>query len=76
MGSVAAFFATRHGQWALVVLSGLLAGLLTHLLTPVAIRVARQYGLVDRPDGKLKRQEPVPISAGRRSTWPTSSRSG
>jgi len=65
MGSAAAFFATRHGQWALVALSGLLAALLSHLLTPVAMRVARQYGLVDRPDGKLKRQvEPVPYLGG------------
>jgi len=55
MGSAAAFFATGHGQWALVALSGLLAALFTHLLTPVAMQVARQYGLVDRPDGKLKR---------------------
>ena len=65
MGSVAAFFATGHGQWALVALSGLLAALLTHLLTPVAMQVARQYGLVDRPDGKLKRHaEPVPYLGG------------
>ena len=65
MGSAAAFFATAHGQWALVALSGLLAALLTHLLTPVAMQVARQYGLVDRPDGKLKRQtEPVPYLGG------------
>jgi UDP-GlcNAc:undecaprenyl-phosphate GlcNAc-1-phosphate transferase len=65
MGSAAAFFATVHGQWALVALSGLLSALLSHLLTPVAMRVARQYGLVDRPDGKLKRQaEPVPYLGG------------
>jgi len=65
MGPVAAFFATGHGQWTLVVLSGFLAALLTHVLTPVAMRVALQYGLVDRPDGRLKRQaEPVPYLGG------------
>ncbi len=65
MGSVTAFFASAHGQWALVALSGSLAALFTHLLTPVAMQVARQYGLVDRPDGKLKRQtEPVPYLGG------------
>ncbi len=65
MGLVASFFASEHGQWSLVALSGLLAALLTHLLSPVAMRVARQYGLVDRPDGKLKRHaEPVPYLGG------------
>jgi len=65
MGSAAAFFATEHGQWALVVFSGLLAALFSHLLTPVAMQVARQYGLVDRPDGKLKRHAaPVPYLGG------------
>jgi len=65
MGSVAAFFASGHGQWVLVVLSGLLAALFAHLLTPVAMQVARQYGLVDRPDGKLKcHAEPVPYLGG------------
>ena len=65
MEAAAAFFATGHGQWLLVGLSGLLAALLAHLLTPVAMQVARQYGLVDRPDGKLKRQaEPVPYLGG------------
>jgi len=56
MGSLAAFFSSARGQWALVALSGCLAALLANLLTPVAMRIARQYGLVDRPDGKLKRQ--------------------
>ncbi len=65
MGSAAAYFATAHGQWALVALSGLLAALLAHLLAPLAMQVARQYGLVDRPDGKLKHQaEPVPYLGG------------
>lgn len=65
MEAAAAFFATGHGQWLLVGLSGLLAALLAHLLTPVAMQVARQYGLVDRPDGKLKQQkEPVPYLGG------------
>ena len=65
MNAAAAFFATSHGQWLLVALSGLLAALLAHLLTPVAMRVARQYALVDRPDGKLKRQsEAVPYLGG------------
>ena len=42
-----------------------LAALFAHLLTPVAMQVARQYGLVDRPDGKLKRHaEPVPYLGG------------
>jgi UDP-GlcNAc:undecaprenyl-phosphate GlcNAc-1-phosphate transferase len=53
----------RH-RW-LVPLSGALAALLAHQLTPVAIRIAGQYGLVDRPDGKLKRQEaPVAYLGG------------
>ena len=61
----AAFFATGRGQWLLVALSGLLAALLAHLLAPVAMGVARQYGLVDRPDGRLKRQaEAVPYLGG------------
>jgi UDP-GlcNAc:undecaprenyl-phosphate GlcNAc-1-phosphate transferase len=65
MGTAAAFFATEHGQWVLVALSGLLAALLAHLLTPLAMQVARQYGLVDRPDGKLKlHAEPVPYLGG------------
>jgi len=65
MGTAAAFFATEHGQWALVALSGLLATLLAYFLTPVAMQVACQYGLVDRPDGKLKRHaEPVPYLGG------------
>jgi UDP-GlcNAc:undecaprenyl-phosphate GlcNAc-1-phosphate transferase len=65
MDSAAAFFSTGHGQWVLVALSGLLAALLAHALTPVAMQVARQYGLVDRPDGKLKRQAaPVPYLGG------------
>jgi len=65
MGSPAAYFATEHGQWALVVLSSLLAALCCNLLTPVAMRVARQYGLVDRPDGKLKlHAQPVPYLGG------------
>ncbi|HEY5998099.1 MAG TPA: MraY family glycosyltransferase [bacterium] len=65
MDAAAAFFATGHGQWFLVALSGLLAALLADRLTPVAMRIARQYGLVDRPDGKLKRQsEPVPYLGG------------
>jgi UDP-GlcNAc:undecaprenyl-phosphate/decaprenyl-phosphate GlcNAc-1-phosphate transferase len=65
MDSAAAFFSTKHGQWSLVALSGLLAALLAQALTPVAMRVAQQYGLVDRPDGKLKRQAaPVPYLGG------------
>lgn len=52
-------------QWALVALSFGLAALLSHLFTPLAIRVAGQYGLVDRPDGKLKKQKkPVPYLGG------------
>ena len=52
-------------QWALVALSFGLAALLSHLFTPLAIRVAGQYGLVDRPDGKLKKQkDPVPYLGG------------
>lgn len=65
MGSAAAFFVTEHGQWVRVALSGLLAALFTQLLTPVAMRVASQYGLIDRPDGKLKRHAtPVPYLGG------------
>jgi UDP-GlcNAc:undecaprenyl-phosphate GlcNAc-1-phosphate transferase len=65
MGSPAAFFASTLGQWVLVALSGFLAALLSNLLTPVAMRIARQYGLVDRPDGRLKRQEAaVPYLGG------------
>jgi len=65
MDSAAAFFSTGHGQWVLVALSGALAALLAHLLTPVAMQVAQQYGLVDRPDGRLKRHaSPVPYLGG------------
>lgn len=65
MGVPAEFFEWAHGHWWLVPLSGVLAALLAHLLTPVAIRIAVQYGLVDRPDGKLKRQaEPVAYLGG------------
>jgi len=55
MSSPAAFFSSVFGRWALVALSAVLAALLADRLTPVAMRIARQYGLVDRPDGKLKR---------------------
>jgi UDP-GlcNAc:undecaprenyl-phosphate GlcNAc-1-phosphate transferase len=52
-------------RWALVPLSTLFAVVLADRLTPVAMSVARQYGLVDRPDGRLKRQaEPVPYLGG------------
>lgn len=65
MSSPAALFGSAQWSWWLVPLSGALAALLAHLLTPVAIRIARQYGLVDRPDGKLKRQaEPVAYLGG------------
>src|SRR5512141_949951 len=65
MGFPAEFFGWAHWHWWLVLLSGALAALLAHLLTPVAIRIAGQYGLVDRPDGKLKRQtEPVAYLGG------------
>jgi UDP-GlcNAc:undecaprenyl-phosphate/decaprenyl-phosphate GlcNAc-1-phosphate transferase len=59
------FLGQAHWHWWLVPLSGVLAALLAHLLTPVAIRIAGLYGLVDRPDGKLKRQsEPVAYLGG------------
>ena len=65
MDAAAAFFSTGRGQWGLVALSGVLAALLAHLLTPVAMQVAQQYGLVDRPDGRLKRHaSPVPYLGG------------
>jgi UDP-GlcNAc:undecaprenyl-phosphate GlcNAc-1-phosphate transferase len=65
MDSAAAFFSSGHGRWVLVAFSGLLAALLAHALTPVAMQVAQQYGLVDRPDGRLKRQSaPVPYLGG------------
>jgi len=50
---------------SLIVLSFSLAGLLAHLFTPLAIRIANDYGLVDRPDGRLKTQrDPVPYLGG------------
>jgi UDP-GlcNAc:undecaprenyl-phosphate GlcNAc-1-phosphate transferase len=65
MTSPAEFLGPERWQLWLVALSGVLAGLLAHVLTPVAIRIAVQYGLVDRPDGKLKRQErPVAYLGG------------
>jgi UDP-GlcNAc:undecaprenyl-phosphate GlcNAc-1-phosphate transferase len=52
-------------QGALVALSFGLAALLAHSFTPLAIRIAVDYNLVDRPDGKLKNQEaPVPYLGG------------
>jgi UDP-GlcNAc:undecaprenyl-phosphate GlcNAc-1-phosphate transferase len=52
-------------QWALVALSLGLAALLAHSFTPVAIRIAGHYGLVDKPDGKLKtHKEAVPYLGG------------
>lgn len=52
-------------QGALVALSFGLAALLAHSFTPLAIRIATDYNLVDRPDGKLKNQEaPVPYLGG------------
>jgi UDP-GlcNAc:undecaprenyl-phosphate GlcNAc-1-phosphate transferase len=48
-------------QGTLVALSFGLAALLAHSFTPLAIRIATDYNLVDRPDGKLKTHEaPVP----------------
>ncbi len=64
MGFPAAFPGPAYSWW-LVPLAGALAALIAHLLTPVAVRIAVQYGLVDRPDGKLKRQsEPVAYLGG------------
>jgi UDP-GlcNAc:undecaprenyl-phosphate GlcNAc-1-phosphate transferase len=52
-------------QGALVALSFGLAALLAHSFTPLAIRIATDYNLVDRPDGKLKTHEaPVPYLGG------------
>jgi UDP-GlcNAc:undecaprenyl-phosphate GlcNAc-1-phosphate transferase len=65
MVSPATFFGAAQGHWGLVPLAGALAALLAHQLTPVAVRIALQYGLVDRPDGKLKRQSaPVAYLGG------------
>jgi len=53
--------------WAKIVtfLSFGLAALLCHTITPVAIRIALSYNLVDRPDGRLKNQAaPVPYLGG------------
>jgi len=52
-------------QGALVALSFGLAALLAHVFTPLAIRIATDYNLVDRPDGRLKTHEaPVPYLGG------------
>jgi UDP-GlcNAc:undecaprenyl-phosphate GlcNAc-1-phosphate transferase len=56
---------TSIWQWALIPLSFALAALLAHSFTPFAIRIAVEYGLVDRPDGKLKKhRNPVPYLGG------------
>lgn len=59
---------TVHGNlWGavLVTFSFVLAGLLAHVFTPLAMRIAVDYGLVDRPDGKLKQHvAPVPYLGG------------
>jgi len=52
-------------HWLLVPVSALFAAALADRLAPVAMSVARRYGLVDRPDGRLKQQrEPVPYLGG------------
>jgi UDP-GlcNAc:undecaprenyl-phosphate GlcNAc-1-phosphate transferase len=52
-------------QWGLVPVSAGVAAVLAALFAPVAMRVARQYGLEDRPDGRLKLQrQPVPYLGG------------
>jgi UDP-GlcNAc:undecaprenyl-phosphate GlcNAc-1-phosphate transferase len=52
-------------HWTLIPLSFALAALLAHTFTPFAIRIAVDYGLVDRPDGKLKtHRDPVPYLGG------------
>ena len=43
----------------------LIAAVLSHYLTPVLRQAAIRFGIVDRPDGKLKKQqEPVPYLGG------------
>lgn len=65
MGSPETFFSSPLWSWSLVPLSAVFAAILSNLLVPTAMAVARQYGLVDRPDGKLKRHaEPVPYLGG------------
>jgi UDP-GlcNAc:undecaprenyl-phosphate/decaprenyl-phosphate GlcNAc-1-phosphate transferase len=50
---------------ALIVLSFLLAGVLALYFTPLARQAALRFGIVDRPDGRLKRQAvPVPYLGG------------
>ena len=59
--------AGRSAFWdgTLTVLSFALAAILAHVFTPLAIRIAVDYGLVDRPDGKLKQHvDPVPYLGG------------
>ena len=52
-------------SYLVIVLSFGLAALLAFAATPIAIRIARDYGLVDRPDGRLKNQTaPVPYLGG------------
>jgi UDP-GlcNAc:undecaprenyl-phosphate GlcNAc-1-phosphate transferase len=65
MEPVAAFFHAPAWQWCLVGVAFVFAAALANLVTPAAMQVARAYGLVDRPDGRLKTQrEPVPYLGG------------
>ncbi len=57
----------QAGFWdyLIIPLSFGLAALLAFSSTPIAIRIARDYGLVDKPDGRLKNQAvPVPYLGG------------
>ncbi len=52
-------------QYILLSVAVVLALLLSLYSTPIAMRAAREYNIVDEPDGKLKRhKEPVPYLGG------------